>query len=167
MNPSPLDRTPPTADDGPGVATEALFPSGFREIQRMDMRLSYADCDPAGIIYFAAWFGWMERVQSEWMVRNDLRQDTLLERFGFKTITRATECEYLAQATLFEQIRLSYGISRLGRSSIRGEVRMTRLDDGVAVARGSITVVILDGDNTPIPVPEPLLTLVRDSLSAD
>ncbi|WP_051265516.1 acyl-CoA thioesterase [Nakamurella lactea] len=136
----------------------------IRELLAMETRLTYADCDPAGIIYFATWFPWMERIQSEWMVRNDLRQDTLLQRFGFKTITRATECEYLAQAALFDRIEVSYGIARMGRSSVRGEVRMTRIDDGVQVARGSITVVILDADNTPIEVPEPMRSLVLAAL---
>jgi len=31
------------------------------------MRLSYADTDPAGLVYYATWFGWMERVSTEWM----------------------------------------------------------------------------------------------------
>lgn len=162
--PAPDDATdstpPPAAED----RSKALTTSGFREIQRLNVRLTYADCDPAGIIYFATWFPWMERIQSEWMFINDLRQDTLLERFGFKTITRATECEYLAQAGLFDQIQLSYGIARMGRSSIRGEVRMVRQADQVLVARGSITVVILDGENTPIPVPEPLRSLAQAAL---
>lgn len=130
----------------------------------MDMRLTYADCDPAGIIYFASWFPWMERIQSEWLYLNDLRQDTLLERFGFKTITRAADCEYLAQATLFDQIRLSHGITRVGTSSIRSETHMIRQSDQVMVARGSISLVILDGENTPIPVPEPLRSLVQAAL---
>lgn len=134
----------------------------FREFHRMDMRLTYADCDPAKIIYFAAWFPWMERVHSEWMYLNGMRQDTMEERHGFATITRAAECEYLAPASLFQRIRISMGIGHIGRSSFRVEARMLRLDDDVVVAQGSITVVTLDTTNTVIPIPDPLRRLLQD-----
>ncbi|WP_434446926.1 acyl-CoA thioesterase [Lentzea sp. E54] len=136
----------------------------FREVHHLELRLSYADCDPARILYFAAWFPWMERVHTEWLYLNDLRQDTLDERYGFRTITRAAECEYLAPASLFQRVRIGLGVAHLGRTSFRWDLRMTRLDDGGLVARGSMTLVTIGTGGSPVPVPEPLRSLVAQAL---
>ena len=136
------------------------------EVHHLDLRLSYADCDPAQILYFAAWFPWMERVQTEWLYLNDLRQDTLEDRFGFGTVTRHAECQYLAPARLFEKIRISLRVGHVGRTSFRWDTRMTRLDDGIVVATGTTTLVTTDAGGRPIPVPSPLRELVEKARPA-
>lgn len=116
-------------------------------------RLGYADTDPAGILYYAAWFPWMERTQSEWFFDNGMRQDTLAERHGFWTVTRHTECEYLVAARLYDHIRLDVSLDRIGTRSFSFGHRMTRLADDQLVARASMTLVTVDaaGDSVPIP----------------
>lgn len=130
----------------------------------LTMRLSYADCDPAGILYFATWFPWMERVQTEWLYLNGLGQDTLDARFGFRTITRSTECEYLSPAALHQEITIDLTITELGTSSFRGSFWMTRLADQVQVARASLSVVCIGSSGAPIRVPSPLRELLQGEL---
>ncbi len=150
----------PSVQPPPG---EHAFPA-HTPAHSMTMRLSYADCDPAGILYFATWFPWMERVQTEWLYLNGLGQDTLDERFGFRTITRSTECEYLSPAGLHQEIKIDLTITKLGSSSFRGSFRMTRLADQVQVARGSLSVVCIGSSGTPIRVPSPLRELLQGEL---
>jgi len=119
-------------------------------------RLSYADTDPAGILYYGAWFARMEAVQSEFLFLNGLRQDTLVERFGWWTVSRATECEYLAAARLFDEIRIELRLGRIGGSSFRFEHEMWRIDDEVLVARSANTVVTVSPEQTPVPIPADL-----------
>lgn len=140
-------------------------PPAVSAVHHLDLRLSYADCDPAQILYFAAWFPWMERVQTEWLYLNDLRQDTLEERFGFRTVTRHTECQYLVPARLFERIRISLAVGDVGRTSFRWLTRMTRLDDGILVATGATTLVTTDTGGRPVAVPSPLRELLEKSLA--
>lgn len=123
-------------------------------------RLGYADTDPAGILYYAAWLPWMERTQSEWLFLNDWRQDTLLERFGFWTVTRKAECEYLLPVGLYDEIELSLHIGDIGRTSFRFEHRMVRLSDGAEVARASVLNVVVGADTRPLQIPD----VLRDQL---
>lgn len=120
------------------------------------VRLSYADTDPAGILYYAAWFPKMEAVQSEFLFQQGLRQDKLVERFGWWTVSRATTCEYLAAARLFDLIRIDLRLGRVGTSSFRFEFTMTRLDDDVVVARAASTVVTVSPEQTPVRIPDGL-----------
>ncbi|MGV9193854.1 acyl-CoA thioesterase [Microbacterium sp. MC2] len=120
------------------------------------VRLSYGDTDPAGILYYAAWFPKMEALQSEFLFLQGMRQDTLVEQFGWWTVSRATECEYLAAARLFDQIRIDLRVGRIGASSFRFEFAMTRVDDNVLVARAANTVVTVSPDQRPIRIPDGL-----------
>ena len=85
-----------------------------------------------------------------------MRQDTLVEQFGWWTVSRATECEYLAAARLFDQIRIDLRVGRIGASSFRFEFTMTRVDDDVLVARAANTVVTVSPDQRPIRIPDGL-----------
>jgi acyl-CoA thioester hydrolase len=120
------------------------------------VRLSYADTDPAGILYYAAWFPMMEGLQSEFLFLQGLRQDTLIERFGWWTVSRATTCEYLAAARLFDEIRIDLRIGRIGGTSFRFAFEMTRLDDDVRVARAENTVVTVSPAQDPVRIPADL-----------
>jgi acyl-CoA thioester hydrolase len=125
-------------------------------------RLSYGDTDPAGILYYAAWLPRMEAVQSEFLLLQGLRQDTLVERFGWWTVSRAVECEYLLAARLFDEIRVEMRMGRIGASSFRFEFEMWRLADEVMVSRGSNTLVTVSPDQRAVPIPD----LLREHLDS-
>lgn len=125
-------------------------------LHTLRFRLGYADTDPAGILYYAAWLPWMERTQSEWLYLNDWRQDSLLERHGWWTVTRKVECEYLWPVGLYDEIDLHLSIGDIGTSSFRFEHRMVRVADAMEVARASNLIVTVGADTRPIPVPSAL-----------
>lgn len=130
--------------------------TGGAPLHTNTFRLTYGDTDPAGILYYAAWFPRMEAVQSEFLFLQGLRQDTLVETFGWWTVSRATECEYLVATRLFDEIRIELRLGRIGTSSFRFEHEMWRLGDGVRVAQSSTTVVTVSPDQTPVRIPADL-----------
>jgi acyl-CoA thioester hydrolase len=131
------------------------MPSDVESVwHRHTFRLAYADTDPAGLVYFAAWFPWMERAQSEWFQANDLRQHTLAERFGFSTVVRRAECDYLAPARLYDEITHTVSLGEIRHRSFTTEHRMERAADGVLVARASVVIVTVDQQGRPTEVPE-------------
>lgn len=136
-------------------------PSAGGVLHRCRMRLTYADCDPAGILYYATWFPWMERVQSEWFYLQGLRQDTLLDQHGFSTVTRHAECEYLTQVSLFDTIEVRLVVRHVGETSLTFGTEMWWLEGDTLAARGAITLVALSSDNLPIRIP----TVLREALA--
>ncbi len=131
-------------------------------LHRHRVRLSYADTDPAGILYYAAWFPKMEALQSEFLFLQGYRQDTLAERFGWWTVSRATECEYLAAAKLFDEVDIELRLGAIGASSFRFEFTMRRVGDAAVVARAANTAVTVDVDQNAIRIPQEF----RDHLEA-
>lgn len=116
-------------------------------------RLSYHDTDPAGILYYASWFPKMEALLSDFLYRSGYRQDQSLAARGWTTVTRATECEYLAAAHLFDEIRLELSVGRIGATSVQFSYRMVRTDDDVLVSRAKTTIVIVDAEQQAMRIP--------------
>jgi len=95
-------------------------------------------------------------LQSEFLFLQGLRQDRLAERFGWWTVSRATECEYLAAAKLFDEVDIELRLGHIGASSFRFEFTMRRVTDGVVVARAANTAVTVDLDQKAIRIPQEL-----------
>lgn len=116
------------------------------------IRLTYADTDAAAILYYAAWFPWMERMSVEWAFDAGFRFDQMLATHGAAPVTRATECEYLGRAVVYDLIHITMSVAAIGTTSYRLGYTMTRAD-GLVVARSSLTLVFVDASGTPVPVP--------------
>ncbi|WP_166868192.1 thioesterase family protein [Salinibacterium sp. ZJ70] len=125
-----------------------------RALHSRTVRLSYADTDPAGILYYGAWFPQMEYVQTEFLYLQGIHADRLKNERGWWFVSRATECEYLAAAALFDEIRVDMRLGRVGTSSVRFEFEMTRVSDGVRVARAANTIVTVSPAQTTVPIPD-------------
>lgn len=143
------------------VPTAAPLTRPSPPLHQHTQRLSYADTDPAGIVYYATWFPRMEALQTEWFFLCGLRQDTLLERFGWWTVSRAAQCEYLQAARLFDEITIELRVGKIGTSSVRFDFEMWRRADDTLVAKASNWVVTVSPDQQSIPIPE----ILREQLS--
>ncbi len=129
-------------------------------LHTMDLRLSYADCDPAGIVYFAA-YQWMERVYNEWTHAGGHTPDLMPELWGATHISRASGCEYLVPGMLFDAMTCEMRLGKVGRTSFTTVYDFVRHSDGATLARGHIVFVFVADDGTPTPVPEGFKDVVR------
>jgi acyl-CoA thioester hydrolase len=115
--------------------------------------ITYADTDAAGIIYFAAWFPWMERLHTEWLAGRGVRFTNLADRCGASFVTRATSCEYLAVVRPYDEVEMTMSVGHVGSRSYRIDFMMTRVGDAEQVARASMTLVSVDADGVAAPLP--------------
>lgn len=130
--------------------------SGSPILHSHTVRLGYSDTDPAGILYYSAWFPKMENLQSEFLFLQGMRQDQLKDTFGWWTVTRATECEYLIAVGLYDEIRIDLRIGRIRTSSFSFAFEMHRVSDEALVARSSITLVAVSPEIEAVRMPETL-----------
>jgi len=129
-------------------------------LQRLSYRLSYADCDPAGIVYYAAYYPWQERVYSEWTLAQGIGSNRMLQIWGASTMSRASGCEYFVPGRLFDLLWCEMHLAHIGRTSYTMEYDQVRDADRVVVASGFMTLVFAGPDGRPVPVPEPMKELL-------
>jgi acyl-CoA thioester hydrolase len=127
---------------------------------RRRVRLSYADTDAAGIVYYAAWFSWMERLSTEWFHDKGFRFDRMLSEHGATVVTRATSCEYLVPVGAYDEVDIEMRVARVGERSYELAFGMTRVTDAVLVGRSTLTLVTVDVSGRPTRVPAALRELL-------
>jgi YbgC/YbaW family acyl-CoA thioester hydrolase len=132
---------------------------------RMDsarFRLSWGECDPAGIVYFAAYLPWMERLHSGWWFERGLRFDEMAERFGASVVTRQVTCDYLRPARVLDPIEVTMSLLDVGTRSYQLWFEFRRTDGDELVASARLEMVFVGADGAPAPIPHPVLAVLDD-----
>jgi acyl-CoA thioester hydrolase len=123
-------------------------------LHQLEFRLSYGECDPAGIVYFGAYHPWMERTHSEWHFDRDIRSDEMLDRYGVSTVSRHSSVTYEHPARLYDPIRVEMRTGRIGETSYTSRFDFVRRSDDRLLAVGTMTLVFIDADMCPVRVPD-------------
>jgi acyl-CoA thioester hydrolase len=122
-------------------------------LHRKSFRLTYADCDPAGIVFYASYARWMEHLHTEWWFLRGVRLDTILAERGVAMFTRHSSGDYLYPASLFDVVQGEVALGGVGTTSFRLDFSFG-LPDGRLAATGVMVIVCTDADRRPVPVPE-------------
>lgn len=125
------------------------------------IRLTYADTDAAQMLYFAAWFPWMERVSVEWVLSQGFRFDRMRAEWGAAPAARATTCEYTAIVSAYDEVDIAMRVLHVGRTSYRLGFTMTRCADDVVVAHSTLTLVFVGDGGGPVPIPDPYRAMLE------
>lgn len=132
-------------------------------LQHLEFRLSYGECDPAGIVYFGSYHPWMERTYLEWSYANDLRTDVLSAERGLLLASRASSVAYERSPRVYDAVRNEMRLGAMGRTSFTLRHDFVEPDTGKRWALGLMTMVAMSTeDRRPIPVPD----WFRESLEA-
>ena len=131
-------------------------------LQELEFRLSYGEGDPAGIVYYAAYYPWFERAMTEWSVRGDHTADRQRELWGATHVCVASGCRYRIPGRLFDPFTLQMRLGDLGRTSFTMHFSVIHRDNGNLYADGHMTFVYVDTEFPPkaVPVPQGLKDVI-------
>jgi YbgC/YbaW family acyl-CoA thioester hydrolase len=124
---------------------------GFEHLERL--RVAWVDTDAGGRIHFSNAFRWAEIAETGLM-----RSRGLLERWGHYP-RKHVEAEFHKVLRFEDEIEVRIRIERVGRTSIRYAWEIAK--DGEAYIDGRHTVVHVDEEGRPAPLPD----AVRAALS--
>lgn len=123
-------------------------------LHQLTFRLSYGECDPAGIIYYGAYHPWMERTYSDWSFEQDLRTDQIDGRHGLLIASRASSMSYERSPRVYDRMRCEMRLGAIGTTSFSLRHDFVDPDDGSRYAFGIMTMVMMTAtDRRPTPVP--------------
>ncbi len=142
----------------PAVPAAAERKAKFHEYQ---VRVTYADTDKAGIIYYANYLKYLELGRTELMRSLGVRyRDLEIQRKMFLPAVKA-ECEYLAPSRYDDLLTIRTWISELGRASIAFECEVVDKElGGKVVARVRSRHAIVNDLYRPTRVPPDLRVLL-------
>ncbi|MGJ3507214.1 acyl-CoA thioesterase [Enemella sp. A6] len=119
------------------------------ELLRRRHLVTYADTDPAGVIYYASWVPFLERLHTAWLLSNGFRDPEYESRFGVRSACRAITVDYLRPVHLFDQLDLVLRVDHIGTTSYR--IRLDYELDGELTGYATMTVAFFAEQKAPIP----------------
>lgn len=139
-------------------------------LHEVPFMLAYGDCDPAGIVYYATYYRWFERVYTEWTLLGGFPTPQMHEVLGATHVTVASGCSYLVPGRLHDRFRVRVRLDRVGTTSLSLAFSVDHETEERAYAKGTMTLVFVDQRDVdsderprPVPVPEGMKRALRDA----
>lgn len=114
----------------------------------------WADCDPAGIVYFARWFGLIEQAEEEQYLRAGTPRQHLLDAHGVWMPRVEAHVNFVGPIRNGRAIRVRLDPQFKGEKTVRFEFEILDEETSDRLATGYMTVVCVDRATfkaTPIP----------------
>ena len=156
--PAPVSRAPAVAAVPP-PAPKPVKPPKFHEFE---VRVTYADTDKMGIIYYANYLRYFEQGRTELLRSLGIRyRDLEIQRKLYFPVVEAN-CQYLAPSRYDDLLVVRTWISDIGKASMRFEYEIIDQDlGGKRAARGYTRHALLNDLWRPARAPEDLRKLVE------
>jgi acyl-CoA thioester hydrolase len=128
-------------------------------LHEIEFRLSYGDCDPAGIVYFAAYYPWFERTYNEWAFLGGFPPGKMAQLWGATHVSVASSCVYRVPGRLHDPLTCRLRLGRIGTTSFSIRLSIDHRETGETMAEGEMSFVFVSGepdaDDRPRPAPVP------------
>ncbi len=120
---------------------------------QLEIRVRYTECDPMGVAHHTAYPVWFEMGRTE-LLRGGGLSYRALETQGFLIAVVKLSVQYKRPARYDDLLVLETVITDRGRATIDHAYELHR--DGVLLTTAATTVVCLDRDGRPQPLPDVL-----------
>ena len=102
------------------------------------VRVYWEDTDAGGIVFYANYLKFFERVRTEWLRALGIGQQTLREETGGMFVVSETHIKYLQSAKLDDLLRITAQLQTSGRASLTIAQRAWR--DDQLLCEGTIRI---------------------------
>jgi tol-pal system-associated acyl-CoA thioesterase len=129
--------------------------------QHLRIRVYLEDTDAGGVVFYANYLRFMERVRTELLRAAGLQQSDTFQR-DVSFVVHSLEATYLSPAVLDDELEVSCRVAEARPASIAFEQEVTRLSDGEVCCRGRVRVACISlATKRPRRIPPELLARIR------
>jgi acyl-CoA thioester hydrolase len=122
---------------------------------RIEARVSYAETDAMGIVYYANYLRWFEMGRTELMRAVGIAYKAMEDQ-GVYLPASEVFCKYHASARYDDVIIIETSVEFLKRASIQFAYRLRRKEDGAELVTGWTLHAFVDGEGKIVRVPASL-----------
>ena len=119
---------------------------------RTETRVTYAETDAMGIVYYANYLRWFEVGRTEFMRGLGMAYKEMEEQGWFLPVSEVF-CKYHASARYDEILVIETSVEFLKRASIQFSYRIARKADGAKLVTGSTLHAFVDQEGKIVKVP--------------
>ena len=127
-------------------------------MSEMQIRVSYADTDQMGMVYYANYLVYFERGRTEWLREHGLAYRDLESQGIFFPVVEC-RCKYHSPARYDDVITVSTAVSEVGHASIEFEYKISC--NGRLIASGSTKHPLVNRDFRPVRIPREIRQILE------
>jgi acyl-CoA thioester hydrolase len=128
------------------------------------IRVYYEDTDTGGVVYYANYLKFFERVRTEWLRAAGFEQRRLSAESGLQFVVVEVNCRYREPARLDDLLEIDLAVARAGRASIVFDQAARR--DGTLLATATVKAACIDARRfVPVPMPDHMLEAFRSLMT--
>lgn len=117
----------------------------------MDIRVTYADTDQMGVVYYSNYLVWFEMVRTEFFrAKGIVYKDLEVTEKIYLPVVEA-HCTYKSPVKYDDVVSISTGLSEMGRCRLTFEYEIMK--DGKLTTTGYTKHVFIDNTGRPIEIP--------------
>jgi acyl-CoA thioester hydrolase len=124
-------------------------------IHRTQVRVTYAETDAMGIVYYANYLRWLEVGRTELMRSLGIAYKEMEDRGAFLPVSEVF-CKYHVPARYDDILIIETTVDFLRRASIQFSYRILRKSDGTLLITGSTLHAFVDREGKIVKVPPAL-----------
>jgi acyl-CoA thioester hydrolase len=124
-------------------------------IHQTEVRVTYAETDAMGIVYYANYLGWFEVGRTELMRALGIAYKEMEDGGTFLPVSEVF-CKYHASAGYDDVLVIETSVDFLKRASIQFSYRILRKSDGTLLITGSTLHAFVDREGKIVKVPPAL-----------
>ena len=133
---------------------------------RWRTRVYWEDTDAGGVVYHAGYLRCLERARSEWMRAAAIGQDALRRSHGIVFVVRELCIAYDKPARLDDELDTTVRVARQRTASLDFGQTITRVADGVTLARAEVKVACIDAQAfVPVRIPQDIAALIQEGIT--
>ena len=128
-------------------------------IHTTEVKVRYAETDQMGIVYYANYLVWFEVGRTEYLLAEGMDyRDVEKEGLGMAVVEAS--CSYKAPARYADTLVIATWPADVKHTSLKFHYKITRKSDGVLLATGATTHVLIDKALKPRKIPEKIRKLL-------
>jgi acyl-CoA thioester hydrolase len=128
------------------------------------LRVRYAETDQMGVVYHSNFFIWFEVGRVEFLRQLGFSYRDMEAEDGCAIAVIDARCRYKAPARYDDEVIVRTRLVVLRESLIQFGYELLRAEDGVLLAEGDTTHIVVDREMRKIPLPKKYAAVFRDAV---
>lgn len=135
-------------------------------VSEVRIRVRYAETDQMGVVYHANHFVWFEVGRVEFFRQLGFSYKDMEEQDGCHIAVVDARCRYKAPARYDDEVIVRTQLKNLRESLVHFAYELLRADDGLLLAEGETTHVVIDRQMKKRAIPEKYVAIFKHAMGA-
>lgn len=133
-------------------------------VGEVKIRVRYAETDQMGVVYHANHFVWFEVGRVEFLRQLGFSYRDMENQDGFHIAVVDARCRYKAPARYDDEVIVRTQLRNVRESLVHFGYELLRATDGLLLAEGETTHVVIDREMKKTPIPEKYMAVFKHAI---